>query len=452
MKPELTCDISGFKYALRSTIGLAILSCLVMGNLLPVPLQAQQAYHITVNATINPATAGFIARAINKAVAENASCLIIQLNTPGGLLESTRDIVGGIMSSPIPVLVYVSPPGAHAGSAGVFITLSAHVAAMAPGTNIGAAHPIAMQGGMDTVSNEKAVNDAAAFIRTIAEKRNRNVEWAEDAVRNSVSITAKEAVDLQVVDFVSSDLKHLLVQADSMVVEVASGMVTLQTANVTTEVLQMTFVEKLLNILSDPNIAYILLMFGVYGVLFELYNPGAIFPGIIGGLGLILGFYALSVLPLNYTGLALIIFSVILFLLEIKVTSYGMLAIGGIIAFALGSAMLIRPDVSFEFPGISYSVIITVTIVTALFFLFLIGMGIRAQRNKPVIGPETFVGELGEAVGALDPIGNVLVHGELWRAESISGIIPAGEKVRVTGRTKFTLYVELLKKSNTNIL
>ncbi len=410
-----------------------------------VPVPAQKVFTITVDATINPAIAGFIERAIKKAASEKATCLIIQLNTPGGLLESTRDITGNILTSPVPVLVYVSPPGAHAGSAGVFITLSAHIAAMAPGTNIGAAHPVSMQVAMDTTMNEKATNDAAAFIRTIAEKRSRNVEWAEEAVRKSVSITAIEAIEKKVIDLIATDIRDLLTQVDGQKVEVQSGTVTLLTKEALTEEISMSFVEKLLSIISDPNISYIILMFGFYGILFELYNPGAIFPGIIGVIGLILGFYSLNTLPLNYGGLALIIFSIILFLLEIKIISHGMLTIGGIISLALGSAMLIPPDSSFEFAGISRSVIITTTVVTSAFFIFIIGMGLKAQRARPVIGSESFAGEIGEALETLDPSGNVRVHGELWKAESVSGTIQAGEKIQVVDRNKFILFVESFK-------
>jgi membrane-bound serine protease (ClpP class) len=425
---------------------LFISLCLLGVLFAPFSFSAQSVYTITLDATINPATAGFIDRAINKTAADQASCLIIQLNTPGGLLESTRDIAGSILNSPVPVLVYVSPSGAHAGSAGVFITLSAHVAAMAPGTNIGAAHPVSTQGGMDTTMQEKATNDAAAFVRTLAQQRGRNVEWAEDAVRKSVSLTAAEALEKHVIDVISVSSRQLLDQVDGKEIEVAdSRMVTLHTRSATIEEIPMSFIEKLLNVLGNPNIAYILLMFGFYGILFELYNPGAIFPGVIGGIGLILGFYALSSLPVNYAGLALIIFSIILFLLEIKIVSHGILTIGGIVSLALGSAMLIRPDASFEFPGISYSVIITVTAVTAAFFLFVVGMGLRAQRARPTIGPESILDEIGEAVETLDPAGNVMVHGELWHAESVSGTIHAHSKVRVTGREKFTLYVEGLK-------
>jgi membrane-bound serine protease (ClpP class) len=410
-------------------------------------LRAQQGYRIVVDATINPATSGFIERAIQKSEAENASCLVIQLNTPGGLLESTRDITGFILEAQVPIIVYVSPAGAHAGSAGVFITLAGHVAAMAPGTNIGAAHPVNMQGGMDTTMSEKVTHDAAAFVRTIAQQRNRNMEWAEEAVRRSVSLTASEALDQNVIDYVASDLGDLLNQADGKEVETPGGVVTLSTSNITLEEIPMSTIEEFLNILSNPNIAYLLLMFGFYGVLFELYNPGAILPGIIGVIGFILGFYSLNTLPLNYAGLALIIFGIILFILEIKITSYGMLSIGGIISLGLGSAMLIRPEMGFQFPGIATSVIVTTTLATAAFFIFVVGMGLRAQRAKPVTNREGFMDETGVTVDVLDPRGNVMIHGELWQAESASGLIPADTKVRVTGRKHFTLFVELLDKT-----
>jgi membrane-bound serine protease (ClpP class) len=318
---------------------------------------------------------------------------------------------------------------------------------MAPGTNIGAAHPVNMQGGMDTTMSEKVTHDAAAFVRTIAQQRNRNMEWAEEAVRRSVSLTASEALDQNVIDYVASDLGDLLNQADGKEVETPGGVVTLSTSNITLEEIPMSSIEEFLNILSNPNIAYLLLMFGFYGVLFELYNPGAILPGIIGVIGFILGFYSLNTLPLNYAGLALIIFGIILFILEIKITSYGMLSIGGIISLGLGSAMLIRPEMGFQFPGIATSVIVTTTLATAAFFIFVVGMGLRAQRAKPVTNREGFMDETGVTVDVLDPRGNVMIHGELWQAESASGLIPADTKVRVTGRKHFTLFVELLDKT-----
>jgi len=410
-------------------------------------VKAQKVISITIDGTINPAAAGFIERGIKKAEKEKAGCLLIHLNTPGGLLKSTRVIVGSILDSPIPVVVYVFPAGAHAGSAGVFITLAAHIAAMTPGTNIGAAHPVSMQGGMDTTMNEKTTNDAIAFIRTIAEKRNRNVEWAEDAVRRSVSITGAEALHEKVIDLMAVSTQDLLEQIDGKTVELNSGTTTLRTKGMEVKEMKMSFIEKLLHIISDPNIAYILLMLGFYGLLFELYNPGSIFPGIVGVIGLILGLYSLHTLPINYAGLALIIFGIILFLLEIKITSYGLLTIGGIVSVFLGSLMLIREDSSFEFLRISRSVIIAFTALTTLFFLFVVGAGIRAQKANPVTGIEGFIGEIGITLETLDPLGTVRVHGEIWRAESVSGRIEMGEKIYVKSMKNFKVYVEPLLTS-----
>jgi len=412
---------------------------------LPFTAFTQKVISIKIDATINPVAADFIHRSIEKAHSEKAECLLIHLNTPGGLLQSTRIIVSDILESPVPVVVYVAPAGAHSGSAGVFITLAAHIAAMAPGTNIGAAHPVAMQTSMDTIMNAKVTNDAAAFIRTIAEKRNRNLEWAEDAVRNSLSITETEALEKKVIDTIARNDIELLREIDGKNVEVRSGTATLHTRTASIETYEMGTMEKLLNLLSDPNIAYILLMLGMYGLLFELYSPGAIFPGIIGVIALILAFYSMQTLPINYAGLALIIFAVILFLLEIKIVSHGLLAIGGTVSLLLGSLMLIRPDASWNFVSLSLSVIITSVAVTAFFFLFVIGLGIKAQRAKPVTGVEGMIGNVGESIETLDPLGRVRVHGELWNAESISGVINKGEKIRVVGMKNLKLHVELFQ-------
>ena len=403
---------------------------------------AQKAISIRVDGSINPAVAAFIKNTIDEANDEKAQCLIIHLNTPGGLLKSTRVIVSDIFESNVPVIVYVSPGGAHAGSAGVFITMAAHVAAMAPSTNIGAAHPVNLQGGMDSTMNTKATNDAAAFIRAIAEKRNRNVEWAENAVRQSVSITEVQAVEEKVVDLIAQNEQDLLQRINGRMVEINTGSLTLQTSGVEVEQVEMNFIENLLNTISDPNIAYILMMLGFYGILFELYSPGAIAPGVIGGICLILAFYSMHSLPLNYAGLALIIFGIILFILEVKIISHGILSIGGAIALALGSMMLIRRDSTLDFMRISWGVIIATTIVTALFFFFIIALAVKGQRKKPMSGTEGIIGEIGEALAVLDPSGMVSVHGEIWKAESVSGSIALGQKVRVTAIKDLTLFVE----------
>ncbi len=412
--------------------------------LAPLLATTQIVVSIKLDASINPATAAFIHRSIEKAKNEKAECLLIHLNTPGGLLKSTRVIVSDIMESPVPVVVYVSPQGARAGSAGVFITLAAHIAAMAPGTNIGAAHPVDMQGTIDPIMSEKLTNDAAAFIRTIAEKRKRDQQWAEAAVRKSLSITAREALEVQVIDLIADNDHALLTLIDGKMVEVSNGAVTLKTKTARIEENDMTFVEKILNIISDPNIAYMLMMLGFYGIMFELYSPGAILPGIIGVISLILAFYSLHTLPLNYAGLALIVFAVVLFLLEIKIASHGLLAIGGIVSMLLGSMMLIRQDAG-AVGKISLSVIISAVSVSALFFLLIIGLGLKAQRAKPVTGIDALIGAIGSSLETLDPVGTILIHGEIWNAESTGGIINKNEKVRVIDRKNFKLFVEAIQ-------
>ena len=401
---------------------------------------AQKIVSITIDGTINPVSAAFIKDAIDKAGSEKAECLIIHLNTPGGLLQSTRMIVTGMLESPVPVIVYVSPGGAHAGSAGVFLTLAANIAAMAPGTNIGAAHPVALQSQMDTTMNEKVTNDAAAFIRTIAEKRHRNMQWADRAVRRSYSYTETEALQDSVIDLIAKNDQDLLIRIDGMKVELNTGTKILSTRGAVIDLYKMSVWERILNIISDPTFTYLLLMLGIYGIVFELFSPGAIFPGIVGFLALILAFYSMQILPVNYAGLALIIFAVILFLLEIKIVSHGLLAIGGTVSLLLGSMMLMRQGTSYEFARISRFVIYMVTALSALFFLFVIGAGLSAQRRKV----SSMAGSTAEAIEALDPTGTVKLHGEIWNAESVGGSVKKGELVRIKERKALKLYVEPL--------
>ncbi|MBT8383146.1 MAG: nodulation protein NfeD [Ignavibacteriaceae bacterium] len=408
---------------------------------------SQQNKVLVINAdcAIHPACADYIHSGLEKAAEENVECLIIKLNTPGGLLKSTRVIVTDILESKIPVVVYVSPSGSQAASAGVFITLAGHIAAMSPGTNIGAAHPVSLQGTQDTVMMEKATNDAAAFIRTISEKRKRNIEWAEDAVRKSLSITETEALGLNVIDIVAKDINDLLHQIDGKEVETVSGKRILKTKDAIIVEVEMTLAQKLLSILSDPNLAYILLMLGIYGLFFELYNPGAIFPGVVGGICIILAFYSMHTLPVNYAGLALIIFAVILFLLEIKIVSHGVLSIGGIISLLLGSMMLIDENSVLEAMEISMELIILVVVLTAAFFLFAITLGIKAQRKKTVTGSEGIVGEFGTAISILNPTGKIKVHGEIWDAECDDDEIKKGDKIEVVAVDHLKLVVKKKK-------
>lgn len=403
---------------------------------------SQRVISITVDQSINPASAEFIGQSIQKAEEQNAAAILIQLNTPGGLMTSMRGIVSDIMESEVPVIVYVSPSGARAGSAGVFITMAAHIAAMAPGTNIGAAHPVALRGNNDGIMIEKSTNDAAALIRSIAEKRNRNITWAEEAVRMSKSLSETEALNQNVIDLIASDVQALLQKTDSMQIYVSGEYKTLHTAHAEIVPLEMGFFQKILSFISDPNIAYILMMLGFFGLIFELFNPGAIFPGVVGVICLILAFYTMSSLPVNYAAIALIVFGIILYLLEIKIISHGMLAIGGTVSVFLGSMFLFRTSSTDDVAAVSWSVIIAVTLVTLLFFFFIVTMGLRAQKLKPVSGSDNLIGKEGVAMSSIDQEGWVKVDGETWKATTENLPIAPGSSVRVMGRLGLTLTVK----------
>jgi membrane-bound serine protease (ClpP class) len=402
-------------------------------------------YTIEVDGIINPPTGKFITDSIDEATQQGAQCLIIQLDTPGGLMESMRLIVKKILASNIPIIVYVAPKGARAASAGVFITMAAHIAVMAPGTHIGAAHPVTLGGGEgkeNKTMTEKIVNDTVSYIKTIAKNRGRNVDWAEKAVVKSVSITEEEAVKLNVVDFISPDLQSLLNNIDGKVVKFDGVTRTLHTKGVQPQPIQMSWREKLLDIISNPQIAYYLLMLGGMGIFFELSNPGAILPGVVGGIFLILAFYALQVLPVNYAGLALILFAIILFIAEIKVVSHGLLAVGGVISLLLGSLMLFRSPA--EYMRLSLSVIIPAVLVTSGFFIFAMTMAIRARLTKPTTGMEGLVGETGTASTPIAPEGKVAIHGEIWDVVSDQNI-ERGEKVQVFGVVNLKLKVKKIE-------
>jgi membrane-bound serine protease (ClpP class) len=397
-------------------------------------------YSIEVDGIINPATAKFITDSIDEAAKQGAQCLIIQLDTPGGLMESMRIIVKKILASNIPIIVYVAPGGARAASAGVFITIAAHIAVMAPGTHIGAAHPVTLgaEGKESKTMTEKVVNDAVADIKATAKKRGRNVDWAEQAVRKSVSITDEEALKLKVIDFISPDLQELLTKIDGRVVKFNGVTRTLHTKGVQPQPIQMSWRERLLDIISNPSIAYILLMLGIYGIFFELSSPGAILPGVVGGIFLILAFYALQMLPVNYAGLALIFFGIILFIAEIKVVSHGLLAVGGVISLFLGSIMLFHTPT--EYMRISMSVIIPAVLVSAAFFIFAVTKAIKARLSKPTTGMEGLIGEVGIASTPVSPEGKVSIHGEFWNVVSDQPI-EKGVKVKVVGVTNLKLKV-----------
>ncbi len=404
---------------------------------------AQSRVHVTkLEGAINPVIADFIQVALEKTANEGGECLIIMMDTPGGLMKSMQQIVKDIMAAPVPVVIYIAPAGSKAGSAGVFITYAAHVAAMAPGTNIGAAHPVTLGMSADTSGTmmEKITNDAVAFIKSIAEKRGRNKEWAEKAVRESASVPASEALQLGVVDVVISDLDSLLLWLDGREIELTTGKKILHTANAEKIEIEMSLRFKILNVISDPNVAYILLLIGIYGIFFELYNPGAILPGVVGGICLILAFYALHTLPVNYAGLLLILFAIILFAAEIKVPSYGILTIGGVVSLVLGSLMLFKSAIPLF--QVSWKLIAFATLLTVLFFVFALGMGIRAQRRKPVTGKEGLIGEQGEAIANFSKgAGKVALHGEIWKAISNENI-RKGDIVKVISIKNLTIMVK----------
>ena len=432
----------------RRLIALALV--LIAGALAASPVAAAPApvATIPIDGVISPVTVRLVEAALARAQAERAGALVILLDTPGGLERSMRLICQRLLNAEIPVIVYVAPTGGRAASAGVFITMAAHVAAMAPATNIGAAHPVAVGGSIDKESMKKIENDAAAFARTIAVERGRNADWAEKAVRESVSITEREAVKLKVVDLVADSLPDLLEKIDGRAVKTSRGPVTLQTKGATVTPIDVGFRDRVLNVITDPNVAYILMMLGMLGLFFELSTPGAILPGVIGGISLILAFFAFQSLPLNFAGLLLILFGIVLFIVEIKVVSHGVLAIGGVVAMALGSLMLFdAPEVGFR---VSWRVILPTVGATAGMFLFVIAAGIRALTARSPVGGPALVGETGAARVRLDPEGQVLVHGELWRAVSRGGPIEEGTRVRVVDVHGLTLTVEKTAEGGTS--
>ena len=397
---------------------------------------------LRIEGAISPVTAEALGAAVDRAERERYRALVIELDTPGGLESSMRAMIKRILVAEVPIVAYVSPAGARAASAGVFIVMAADVAGMAPGTNIGAATPVNLQGGMDSTLARKATSDAAAFARTIARQRGRNAQWAEEAVRRAVAASENEAVDLGVVDFVANSLDDLLEQADGIVISRPGLETTLALSGLPRDTIRPGMRQKLLGVLVDPNVAYILMLLGFYGLLFELQNPGAILPGVVGGICMILAFLALSTLPVNYAGIALIVLGVAFFLAEIKVASHGVLATGGVISLVLGSMVLFQG----EGVQLSWTIIVGATATTALFFLFIVGAGLRAQGRKVVTGRRGLVGARAVALERLAPSGQVRIGGELWNAESGSAV-EAGSEVVVTGVEGLTLKVRPAKEA-----
>ncbi|HEY7315955.1 MAG TPA: nodulation protein NfeD [Candidatus Binatia bacterium] len=397
---------------------------------------------IAIDGSINPAVDDFIRESIARAKSSGARALIIQLDTPGGLLSSTRTIVKEILSAPVPVIVYVAPSGAGAGSAGVFITMSAHIAAMAPGTNIGAAHPVA-GGGQEVkgVMGEKIENFTASFSETIARQRGRNAEWAIQAVRKSVSVTEKEALKLNVIDIVAKDVDDLLRQSDGRKVDLNGHPHILAVKDALIVRHEMNLKDRIINIIADPNIAYLLLMAGILGLYMEFSHPGVIFPGVTGAICLILALISLQVLPFSYAGLFLIFLGIALLIGEAFIPSFGVLGIGGVISLALGSFLLF--DTQTGDLGVDRSIIFTAVATLASFVFAISYLVYRSQKSKPTLGIEGMLGQIADVKAKINPAGKVFVRGEYWNAEA-EDEIDVGEKVEIVGCDGLNLKVRRL--------
>ncbi len=398
---------------------------------------------IEIDGTINPATVDYIRSGMESAEENSSEALIILLDTPGGLLTSTKEIVKSLLNSPMPIIVYVYPSGATATSAGVFITLSANIAAMADGTSIGAAAPVFLgpggggqkgkdeqkeKNGNDKKMAEKVENFASSFIESIAEKRGRNVEWAIDAVRNSASITATEALKKDVIDLISPNLNELINEIDGREVTLPAGKKILNTKGAMVDRVNMNTKQRLIDILSTPDIAFLLISLGSLGLFIEFYNPGLIFPGVAGAICLLLGIVSLQILPFNYAGLALLTLSILLFVAEVYVTSYGLLAIGGVLSFILGALLLF--DTPESDVRVGFNVVIAAVLAIGLFFSFVAYYLVKSQRSAISLGFEGLMGEVGVAVTTIEGRGKIFIHGEYWDAESDESI-KEGERVKV---------------------
>jgi len=387
---------------------------------------------VKIEGAINPVVAEFVANEIRSANTSSEELIVIQMDTPGGLDTSMRKIIKAIQSSKTPVASFVSPSGSRAASAGTFITIASHIAAMEPGTNIGAAHPVNLMGGgtggQAKVMEDKVVNDASAYIRSLAEKRGRNTHWAELSVRKSVSVSAEEAKRLNVIDLVAANLDSLVLALDKREVKLGGSIITLNTAGKNIIFKEMNSGQRILDIIASPNVAYVLMMLGLVGLYFELSNPGLILPGVVGSVSLVLALYAMQTLPINYAGLLLIILGVVLLIAEVNVMSYGLLAMSGAISIFLGSIMLIDSDD----PAMQISKMILYPTL-GMTFLFSVGSIYLAKKAHQLVtttGMEGLLGEIGVVKETLNPEGRVLIHGEMWKAESDT-VISVGEKVSV---------------------
>ncbi|MCL4478892.1 MAG: nodulation protein NfeD [Deltaproteobacteria bacterium] len=390
-------------------------------------LASSRVDEISIDGPIGPAYAYFVSESIQRAEADGANAFLILMDTPGGLDTSMRDIVKAIENAKLPVVTYIYPSGSRAASAGVFIVMSSDVAAMAPGTNIGAAHPVTMGGKLGKEMEKKVTNDAVAYIESLALQKGRNAEWAGKAVRKSVSITADQASKIKVIDIVAGSISGLLNKINGWKINKQSGHYTLDTKGAVIKKFNMGFQYRVLKVISDPNIAYILMLIGMWGIFFELASPGAIFPGVIGALSLILAFVAFQTIPVNYAGVLLIILSIVLFILEVKIVSHGMLAVGGIISFVLGSVLMFDTS-SYDYT-ISWALILTAVVLTSLFFIVALGLALKARLKKPVTGMEGLIGNVGDVISITDKKIKVFIDGAYWNAYSDSNNLKTGDKI-----------------------
>lgn len=437
---------------MRGALHIRILILLLMAAayvvlILPAVAQGNNK-HVTeleIHGAITPAMALYIDRGISKAEDDGSTAVVIEMDTPGGLSSAMDDIINDILHSEIPVIVYVAPEGARAASAGMYIAYAAHVSAMAPVTNIGSATPVQLSGEGDdseTAMDRKVVNDAVARVRSLAELRGRNADWAEEAVRDAVNIGSAEAVELNVIDFIATDKNDLLQQADGMEVKVESGVVTVDTDGASIDEVGMSLFEQILQVLVNPNVAFVMLSLGTLALVFELSNPGALIPGIAGVLMMVIGFFALGTLESNTAGFVLLAVAFGLFVLEVFVVSHGILTVGGLISFILGGLLLSNTN-NPEVLQISRLVIFTTGAMIALFFLFVVGSVAQLYRRPPQSGDALLINQLGVARTDLDPEGAVFTNGEIWRAVSANDeLIREGETVRTLDRSGMTLTVE----------
>jgi len=417
---------------------------------------------LTVADAIGPATADYVIRGLESAAEQHASLVVLQLDTPGGLDTAMRDIIKAISSSPIPVVTYVAPTGARAASAGTYILYASHIAAMAPGTNLGAATPVSLGGGgpssapeeskdkskapktpdNDTAMRHKVVNDAVAYLRGLAELHGRNADWAERAVRDGVSLPATDALKLKVIDLLAENMTDLLQQIDGRKVLVQGQPRVLHTTGLSVQLQEPDWRNRLLSVLSNPNVAYILLLIGIYGLIFEFSNPGTVAPGVIGGICLLLGLYSLQLLPINYAGIALILLGVGLMVAEAFQPSFGILGIGGVVAFVVGSIILI--DTKAPGFGINPGIIVVFTLSSASLFIVVVGMALRARRRPVVSGREQMLGATATALQDFSQQGLVRVHGEIWQATTTTPI-HKDQPLQVTAMQGLTLQVQPLE-------